>query len=171
MPEKLVLRELEPSDTVTRFSLGGEEFNALKIFIKRHAKYYHSQNITKTYVLVEPSKSHIFGYVSLVCSQVELTLNQPIVDNYPYHDYPCVKIVRLAVDKSLKKKGLGTDLVNWSVSITKEKIMPHIGCRFLVVDSKAGAIGFYEKCGFTMLDTATNKANKHPLLFMDLHKI
>jgi len=166
---KLALRELEPGDIVTRFSLGHANLAPLKVFLRKKAKDYHTQNIAKTYVLADEDKAQIYGYVSLVCSQVKLEVNNPVPD-FPY-DYPCVKIVRLAIDKELKGKGLGKDLISWSISISKERIMPHVGCRFLVVDSKASAIQFYEKCGFTLLDTETNKASAHPLLFLDLLKI
>ncbi|SFH61308.1 Acetyltransferase (GNAT) domain-containing protein [Nitrosospira sp. Nsp14] len=103
-------------------------------------------------------------------ARIEL-LNEHIISNFPYKEYPCIKIVRLAVDESLKSRGIGKNLIRWSVSMTKAMIMPNVGCRFLVVDSKASSMGFYQKCGFTLLDTTANKENEHPILFMDLHKI
>lgn len=166
----VVLRELEPGDIVTRFSLGESAFTPLKTFLQKKSKDYHSQNISKTYVLIKPETVIVIGYVSLVCSQIELTGNNAI-SGVPYPGYPCIKIVRLAVDKDWKNEGLGTTLVNLSVSVTKTKIMPYVGSRFLVVDSKASSIPFYEKCGFTLLDTEVNKKAKYPLLFIDLHKL
>ncbi len=168
MPE-LVLREIKPGDKITRFSLGSAEYAPLKAFLKKQAKSYHQQNLTKTYVLADREDARVFGYVSLVCSQVDLEFKKP-VEGFPYH-YPCVKIVRLAIDQELKGQQLGTKLVNWSISIAKEKVMQHVGCRFIVVDSKPSAIPFYEKCGFTLLDTQTNRNADHPLLYIDLHKI
>lgn len=168
MPQ-LVLRKIEPGDKIARFSLGNAEYTPLKTFLKKQAKHYHQQNLTMTYVLADLEDARVFGYVSLVCSQVDLEFKKP-VDNFPFN-YPCIKIVRLAIDNELKGQKLGTELVNWSISIAKEKIMQHVGCRFIVVDSKQSAIKFYERCGFTLLDTLSNKEANHPLLYIDLHKI
>lgn len=88
-----------------------------------------------------------------------------------YDSYPAVKIARLAIDKEVKGNDLGTSLVDFSVSLVQDEIMPKIGCRFLVVDSKKDALEFYQKVGFTMLDTENNKHAEHPILFMDLHKL
>lgn len=166
----LVLRELRPGDDVARFSLGDKIFVPLKIFLRKHAQQYHSQNICKTYVLVEKGEIRVFGYVSLVCSQIEL-VGKDLIPGFPYEGAPCLKIVRLAIDKSLQGKGLGIGLVNWCISVASQRIMPHVGCRFLVVDSKPESIDFYKDRGFTLLDTQKNKDSKCPLLFMDLNKI
>ncbi len=165
----VVLRELKPDDSSSGFSLGDAQYTPLKIFLRKHAKDYHLQNIAKTYVLVSTETATIVGYVSIVCSQIELT-GKNAISGVPYPGYPCIKIARLAVDKAWKDEGLGTMLVDWSISITKTRIMPYVGCRFIVVDSKASSIPFYEKCGFTLLDTEANKNAKHPVLFIDLHK-
>jgi GNAT superfamily N-acetyltransferase len=173
LPADLQLRELEPDDQVTGLSLGDARFTPLKIFLQKHAKDYHAKNIAKSYVLVDPAGRKVWGYVSLVCSQIEVSLNghPEDVEGYSYSEYPSVKIVRLAIDKRLGGRQLGTQLVHWAISVSKNKIMPFVGCRFLVVDSKPTAIEFYEKCGFTLLDTPDNKVTKHPLLFVDLQKI
>ncbi len=173
LPADLRLRELEPDDHVNGLKLGSAGFTPLKTFLQKHAKDYHAKNIAKSYVLVDSAEHKVWGYVSLVCSQIEVSLNghPDDVDGYAYSEYPSVKIVRLAIDKRLGGKNLGTQLVNWAISISKNKIMPFVGCRFLVVDSKPTAIGFYEKCGFTLLDTPDNKVADHPLLFVDLQKI
>ena len=168
MPD-LVLREIEPGDNTARFSLGDAKHTPLKLFLKKKAKHHHQQNLSKTYVLVDQDDFRVYGYVSLTCSDVNLEVKAPVQD-FPYN-YPCVKIVRLAIDKAMKGNDLGTTLVNWSISIAKEKIMQNVGCRFIVVDSKKSAVGFYEKCGFTLLDTNANRSAQHPLLYVDLQKI
>ena len=48
--------------------------------------------------------------------------------------------------------------------------MPYVGCRFLVVDAKRDSIIFYQKAGFTLLNTASNQRDEHPLMFFDLYK-
>ena len=170
----IILRELRQEDNVN-ISLGSE-YVALKNFLKKNAKDYHSKNLARTFVAVDNNsdiENQVLGYVTLVSSQISLTKfrHPDDVAEYPYKDYPAVKIARLAVDTKHRMTGLGKYLIGWSIATSIKKIMPFIGCRFLVVDSKPCAISYYEKNGFTLLDTEENKKNKHPLLFIDLHKL
>ncbi|OJY12432.1 MAG: hypothetical protein BGO99_13735 [Nitrosospira sp. 56-18] len=171
----VILRKLEPGDIVTRFRLGHEDFKLLKKFLKKDAKKYHAENLTKTWVLVEENQSHpvVLGYISLICSHIDIDpSNGHAVPGYEYKAYPCVKIARLAIHQDHQKKGYGIALVEFSISITKEVIMDNIGCRFLVVDSKPKAIDFYKSRGFTLFETTEEKTETtSSLMFMDLTKI
>jgi len=175
LPEELSLRPIEPGDVTTRFSLGSEEANPLKIFLKKEAKSYHQQSVGYTYVLVEnKNRPVVWAYVTLNCSQIELAGADRPEDcegNYCYSDFPAVKIARLAVHKDIRNFGYGSTLIDIAVATAKDSIQPHVGCRFVVVDAKQSAINFYQNNGFKLLDTETNKKSKSPVLFMDLLKI
>lgn len=41
----------------------------------------------------------------------------------------------------------------------------------MIAEAKLGAMSFYEKIGFTPLDTAKNRSRKLPVVFLDLHKL
>lgn len=170
--DAITLRELKEDDNVN-ISLGSSEFVPLKSFLKNNAKQYHQKDLAKTYVLSHnDNDKRVLGYVTLVCSQISISDNIPEdIDKYPYDDFPSVKIVRLAVDKGIARNGWGSALINWSIAVSKKKIMQYVGCRFLIVDAKPSAIGFYEKNGFTLLDTEENKKSEHPMLYIDLHKL
>lgn len=68
-----------------------------------------------------------------------------IPHNKQYKALPAVKIARLGVQKNVKSRGLGTQLLN----MTKQLFLTdnRTGCRFLTVDSyiTEQAIHFYEK--------------------------
>jgi predicted N-acetyltransferase YhbS len=117
----------------------------------------------------------VVGYITLVCGEVVTEDGDPGLINeieYRYKHYPAVKIARLAVDVSLQKQaGLGRALVNLAVGIAKGEISPAVGCRFVVVDAKTQAVGFYERCGFTMLETPANRERSEPVMFVDLSKV
>jgi hypothetical protein len=49
-------------------------------------------------------------------------------------------------------------------------LCPAVGCRFVIVDSKKSSVGFYEKQGFTLIDTKENRGRSEPVMFIDLHK-
>lgn len=82
-----------------------------------------------------------------------------------------MKIARLAVDQRIRGRGYGEAMVQFAISIAKQDVMPRIGCRFLIAEAKPDALPFYEKIGFTVLDTEKNKDRKLPVVFLDIHKL
>ncbi len=74
------------------------------------------------------------------------------------------------MDDRYRTHGLGRKLVNLAQGIAQEEVAPTAGCRFVVVDSKQESVAFYERCGFTLLDTAGNRARPESILYLDLHK-
>jgi ribosomal protein S18 acetylase RimI-like enzyme len=90
---------------------------------------------------------------------------------YAYKQYPAVKIARLLVDARQRNLGIGESLVELALGTTKGNVCPFVGCRFVVVDSKEEAVSFYERRGFTLLDTPENKKRSEPIMFIDLYKI
>jgi len=169
---EIELRLIEPSDKVTGLSLGHEDFAPLKAFIQKKAKIYQENSFARTYGLFAGSK--LIGYVTLICGEILTETPQSVIPPdqvYEYKTFPAVKIARLAVDHRYRGKKLGEQLVSFSVGVVKNAIMPHVGCRFIVVDSKKSAVSFYEKVGFTLLNTPSNKALEQPVLYLDLLKV
>lgn len=164
-----------PGDILTGLSFGKSEAKPLKTFLKNKAQEFHTKNLAKTYVVVEDeSPSRVWGYATLMCSSIDLGKNHRIDDCEAagaYRNFPAVKIARLALHSDIQGRGIGRSLVDWSISVAKEGIMPHVGCRFLVVDSKKSAVGFYEKVGFTFLNTEKNRKKTDPVLFLDIHRL
>jgi GNAT superfamily N-acetyltransferase len=166
------IREIQPGDKLTGLSLGSQEFTPLKIFLQRHARKFHERGLGRTYVAcVENS---VIAYITIVCGQIDADCqikSKAGADDYPYEHFPAVKIARLAVHKDYREARLGHNLVNLALGIVKDSIYPKVGCRFVVVDSKASAVGFYKKCGFTFLDTEDNRTRSESIMFVDMHKI
>ncbi len=173
--DQLELRAIKSTDNLKKLSLGSSTYTPLKTFLKKAALDFHQNDIAKTYVLaeVDTNPGKVWGYVTLMNSEVILNEDQKpknISAIEKYEVFPAVKIARLAIDKSLQGAGFGRGMIDWSVSVTKEKVMPYVGCRFLVVDAKKDSVSFYEKLGFELLDTERNKADDSPLMFFDVYK-
>jgi GNAT superfamily N-acetyltransferase len=167
----LQLRPILLTDNLSKLSLGKEEFTPLKIFLRKAALNFHQCNIAKTYVLVDDS-DRVWGYVTLMNSEIILNENQRPQEIYAssrYEAFPAVKIARLAIDKALQGQGFGKYFLEWSISLVRDKISPHVGCRFLVVDAKLHSISFYEKAGFSLFNPGV--PDEHPLMFLDLYHI
>lgn len=170
--EDVVLREIRPEDACSGLSLGDASLTPLKTFLRKSARRYHKECLAKTYVFAtKPPQERIVAYISLNCSVVEVDGGQPEIEDYAYQDLPAVKIGRLAVDRRNQKNNLGRDLVAMAIALARSEIMPRVGCRFLVVDSKKDSIGFYKKCGFRLLDTENNTKRENPVMFLDLWKL
>ena len=189
---QLQFREIRPGDNVSGLSLGHAEYKPLKIFLKKNAKNFHDNNIAKTFVYVQNPDNgtpRVMAYITLICAEIEVDGKQKpdeCASASKYKSYPAIKIARLAVDRTVERQGLGKKLVAFAVA-TAQSVMPKVGCRFLVVDSKPQAVSWYEKkAGFTLLDAERPKYRQlirhifswmrkqekpHPILFIDLHKL
>ncbi len=106
----------------------------------------------------------------MLCSYVELSdETQPSdVEDYAYTEFPAIKIARLAIDRRARGNGLGKALVNICIAISIENIMPNIGCRFIVVDSKLDAVEFYQKRGFKVMMTDREQDSDTIIMYLDL---
>ena len=174
---EIEIRQIRPGDKLTGLSLGDARFAPLKTFLQKHAKTYEDQSLSRTYAAFNVAEDNrIAGYVTIVCGEVVLADGDgPLIADeglrYLYNQYPAVKIARLAVDRRVQGRGIGEALVNLSLGIAKEYVAPNVGCRFVMVDSKQDAVKFYDRQGFTMLDTQANRDREEPVMFVDLSKL
>ena len=88
-----------------------------------------------------------------------------------YKDYPAIKLARLAVDASLKRQGVGSQLVDFVIGLITGHVMPHTGCRFLVVDAKPESVNFYAAKGFVPIGVNTDGENATTAMFIDLKRV
>jgi predicted GNAT family N-acyltransferase len=103
-------------------------------------------------VLAINSKSEVVGYYTLSNGSVEFSSFPPVLKKKiaPY-PVPIARIGRLAVDQSMKGKGLGKELLFHAI-VRVEELSKQIGIRAIVVDAKnANAESFYKKYGFEEL--------------------
>jgi ribosomal protein S18 acetylase RimI-like enzyme len=171
---KFVIRELGDGCKITNLRLASED-GALAVYLKKNARKHHDEDISKTYVVVDENAAvprPIVGYITVLASEIknEMTTVEAVGEGYTYH-WPAVKIARLAVDERYRGRGLGRDLVSFAVALVMNQIMPYIGCRFITVDSNRPAVEFYEKRGFTLVDSEENRQHRTPVMFLDMHKL
>lgn len=172
---EIAIKQIEPGDRLTGLSLGSPAFTPLKTFLQKHAQKYEAQSLSRTYGAFQVGASaKILGYITLVCGEVvtgdDLLIQEPGLE-YLYDHYPAVKIARLAVDRRVSRNGLGRELVKLALGQAKNVICPAVGCRFVVVDSKQESVGFYTRCGFTLLETQANKDRDAPIMWIDLNRV
>lgn len=167
------LRLLRDTDSCTALRLGDAEFLPLKSFLRRQAKRFQKTNLARTFVVVEQGRGTVVAYVTILCTQVKVhQVAAPDAEGeYPYGDYPALRLARLAVDSRLQRDGIGSRLVNFVLALATEHIMPHAGCRFLIVDAKPKSVSFYKRKGFSAIGDVPDGGAPQTLMFVDLHKL
>jgi|GEM_PF-1018713 len=139
---------------------------ALEFFLKQHALDNLHTQLSITYVgMTEDNR--VVGFFSLACGSINS-------DNVERHQkrslivrirYPAIYIGRFAVDDRYQNRGVGKWLMT-QVFAKSIHISTHIGCRFIMVQSKPTSASFYEeKFGFIR---AQNLKNGNILLYKNI---
>lgn len=175
-PERLVIRPLRADDVKRSISLGGDAFTPLKTFLRRDASGFEERSLARTYVLVDAAckdcSGRVWGFVTLVASEVKLCKQvAPAGVKYTYDSLPAVKLARMAIDLEIQKQKWGRELLAWALGLVTQHVAAQVGCHLFVTDAKKESVGFYEKVGFTMLDTENNRSSETPIMFIHLPKL
>jgi len=168
--EKIPYGELQNVPLTKRLNLTSfESTNAdLNDFLKNDALVDQEWMVSKTYLCC--LKKSITGYITLVTDTLEVKVvdEKDGIKGYPYHKYPCVRIARLAVDKTFERRGIGRFLMLAAIGMAID-VSSKIGCRYITVDSKPGSVGFYEKHGFKLIDKY--KDSDFPKMYLNMYPI
>jgi predicted N-acetyltransferase YhbS len=167
------LRGLDSQDGCNSLSLGDAALTPLKTFLRKEAKKLHQENLARTFVLVEKNGTRVLAYITTLCTQVSVQQfdASALVDGFRYKDFPAIKLARLAVDTELQGQGVGGQLVDFVIGLAVEHVMPHTGCRFLIVDAKATSVLFYERKGFSKIGQVVDSEQTLTPMFIDLHRL
>lgn len=134
--------------SIDRSAFDCEVHPALNTYIAQHAGQDEKRNIPRTFMYVEDRV--LRGYYSLANTSVALSeLNEEQRKKVPRYPMPAVLLSRLAVDKSMRRKGPGQrlmpDFFRRVYAVSKQS-----GVAFIVVDAKdLDAADYYQnKLGF-----------------------
>ncbi|MGH8385473.1 MAG: GNAT family N-acetyltransferase [Pseudomonas sp.] len=178
------IEKLHSEHQTSRFSMGPDEsLRPLKSFIQNNALAFQTSNVAVTYAAIVPpadpndpqAKKRIIAYVTLTCSEIDLDGAYPLEDCEAanrYQSISALKVARLATHRDYAGHQIGKTLMEFAIALAVHQVAQFVGCRFLVTDSKANSVGFYQnKLGFTLLDTEENRNREHPVMFLDLNKL
>ncbi|MFJ7793290.1 GNAT family N-acetyltransferase [Pseudomonas sp. NPDC096950] len=177
------IEKLHSEHQTSRFSMGPDaSLRPLKSFIQNNALDFQTSNVAVTYAAIVPpaendpqARKRIIGYVTLTCSEIDLDGAYPLEDCEAanrYQSISALKVARLATHAAYVGHQIGKTLMEFAIALAVHQVAQFVGCRFLVTDSKANSVGFYQnKLGFTLLDTEENRNREHPVMFLDLNKL
>ena len=145
----------------------------LKDFLIEDAFINQQIAISKTYLWFYNPTNDFVGYITLLTDAIRVhgtNLGKRFIDmGIQYRTLPAIKIGRMCVDKKYSGRGIGTNMIYFSMKNLVE-LEKRIGCRFIVLDAKTTthAANFYKRFGFEIL----KDRNKGTIpMFNDMIKI
>lgn len=148
------------------FDCGDPDLNE---FIKTDARNHQAGKIAQTYLLIQGTK--IVCYFCLSTDSIQLGESESRKfrsKGFGYPSFPALKIGRLAVAKEFQRAGIGRMAV-LAAQGAASNVQAFAGCRFLTVDAKPGAFGFWERLGFNRNLKENLRARETESMRFDLH--
>ena len=129
---------------------------ALNEYLQKYARQNHDKGLGKTHVAVKDGNRAV-GYYTISSAQVNSPdLPEETRMRLPKYPVPAIRIGRLAIDKMMKGKGLGRELLMHSLTTILD-ISKKVGVFLVLVDAKdESAIAFYKKYGFVPFPETPN---------------
>ena len=123
------------------FDCGNDEINT---FLKEKGPIQEREKISRIYTIHK--KGQIIAFSAVFCSRLYYKLK----DQAQEFRIPGICLGQLGVDLKYQKKGLGSILINHSISLAN-RISDYAACRVLYCEARDDAIPFYEKHNFRMV--------------------
>jgi GNAT superfamily N-acetyltransferase len=129
---------------------------ALNDYLRKFASQHRRRGVSQTYVLVDDTApTQVLGYYTLSAAQLEAeSLGDAERKRLPRYPIPCIRMGRLAVDRSGRGRGYGKLLMGLAVERCL-RARQEVAAYALVVDAKDDtAISFYRHYGFAQCQDA-----------------
>jgi GNAT superfamily N-acetyltransferase len=156
-----VVIEIRPlQETDDRTSFRSEDPDLDRFFTRYAGQNQFRLHTGTTYIAVAPSR--ILGYATVAAGNIEGdALPASIRRALPRYPLPVLRLARLAVDATARGHGVGSALLR-HVFLLALKMSEDYGCVGVVVDAKSGAIDFYSRIGFSVLDVSEGELESRP---------
>lgn len=148
---KYSVKLLDESVYLNDFDCGDDDLND---YLKNDALKNQKSWLSVTRLMY--SGEQLIGFYTVVPDTLHrgrIELSDKIAD-YPYQKYPAIKLARFAVDKKYQHQGFGKELMGDFFETARDAVWIE-GGRFITVDAKSGAVGFYSSYGFHPVASAS----------------
>ena len=110
------------------------------------------RGLTVVYVLTESDQNDRFiGFFTIAHHAMDASSLSTLQLGSLPRKIPCARLIMLGVDQDFKDQNLGSRLMKQALAITKASSVV-MGCYGLYLDADQGAVGFYQKLGFKLLE-------------------
>jgi len=152
------IRALHEGDDRSQFRSGDADLD--RFFHKFAGQNQFKHHLGATYVAVEQRR--ILGFVTVAPGQLEIDAFPATTrKKLPRYPLPILRLARLAVDESVRGRGLGTELLRFVGQIAL-RMSDDYGCIGIVVDAKPDAVDFYARYGFVRVDAVEGQSDARP---------
>jgi predicted N-acetyltransferase YhbS len=152
------IRALRQTDDRTRFRSGDADLD--RFFQAYAGQNQFRHHIGTTYVAVEGRE--ICGYVTVAAGSVEIDdLPAAARRKLPGYPLPVLRVARLAVAAAFQGSGVGRELLRFALGLAL-RMRTDYGCIGVVVDAKPGAVPFYSRFGFVLLEAIEGLSEARP---------
>ena len=128
------------------FDCGVEDLNS---YLHRYARQNHASGGAKTFVAVsETEPARILGFYTISPGAIAFAdVPETVTRSLGRYDVPVFRLGRLAVDRSVQRRGLGGDLL-LAAGARALAVAADVGGVALAIDAKEqGAVRWYERFG------------------------
>lgn len=151
--------KLEQETLIKEFDCNDESLNN---FLFNKSKPYSLEFLSTTFIIEDKQQTVAYFSVfndSLKVEEEEFASKNALkrfLKNLVSHPkrhleyFPAIKIGRLAVNKNIKKSGLGKMMINYIIDYALKQ-NEKCACKLITVDAYNQSLGFYEKMGFEYL--------------------
>lgn len=141
----------DPSVSYTgqkQFDCGHDIINT---FVRNSLKPQVKKHLSVAYVLTDTANNDRFvGFYTIAQHMIDVSsLSTMQLGSLP-RKIPCSRLIMLGVDQSYKGQKLGSRLMKHALLLTCT-VARQIGSYGLYLDADAGAVNFYQKLGFHLL--------------------
>ena len=160
------VRALQRDDDLASFRSGHKDLD--RFLLKYAGRNHFDLKLARTYVAIADAR--VRGYVTLTGGAlrgVELPGDDAL--GFPGYPLPVVVLARLAVSVDLQRGGVGQQLMRFTFETAMDQ-SERIGCIGVAEDSKADAVGYYERFGFKRFERTGPRSDIVPM-FLGLRTI
>ncbi|MCH8536010.1 MAG: GNAT family N-acetyltransferase [Flavobacteriaceae bacterium] len=168
--------KLNQQTKIKSFDCGDDTLND---FLFNKSKPYSSELLSTTFIIEDEYQTVAYFSIfndSLKVEEEEFASKNSLkrfLKNLVSHPkrhleyFPAIKIGRLAVNKNIKKSGLGKTIINYIIDYALEQ-NEKCACKLLTVDAYKNSLAFYEKMGFEYL-SPNDKVDSTRQMYLNLN--
>lgn len=150
-----VISRIDPLAKYAGFNQFDCQHHRINKFVKDSLKKQVKQGLRVAYSILEESENsgvdRFVGFYTIASHSIPLSSVTSIQLGSLPRIIPCVRLIMLGVNIEDTNKGLGSQLMNHAFDVVKSSASS-VGCYGLYLDADAGAVNFYKKLGFVLLD-------------------
>jgi GNAT superfamily N-acetyltransferase len=152
------IRALRPADDRSRFRSGDPDLDRFLQKFAGQNQFRHYVGVT--YVAVE--EDGVLGFATVAPGHVEIE-GLPVAERnkLPRYPLPVLRLARLAVDRPVQGQGIGGRLLQFVLQLAA-RMADDYGCAGVVVDAKPGAVEFYARHGFALVEAVLGASEARP---------